>query len=145
VLTAYSNTVHHWSASILPLLLAVEGMSLVEHTKREYAEYATPSEMAQYFEDGLAGIVWLIPLDQVPSTAVVLAVQLYMDGPTLVTELGFYKDSPTQLVLAASMAVILFCLHGLRVLWPKGFIKGESPQHNVDCRRNGWRMLIARH
>jgi uncharacterized membrane protein len=38
----------------------------------------------------------------------------------------FSIDSPAQVVLGVFMAVILFCLHGLRVLWPKGF-EGEFP------------------
>ena len=66
-----------------------------------------------------------------------------MDGPTPVTVVHFYKYGPIQLKLGASMAVFLFCLHGLRVLWPNGFIKGELPLHDLDCRGNGWRMLIA--
>lgn len=36
------------------------------------------------------------------------------------------KDGSTQLVLAISMAAFLLCLHGMRVLWPKGF-KGKLP------------------
>jgi hypothetical protein len=54
----------------------------------------------------------------------------------------FSKDSHIQLVLAVSMAVFLFCLHGLRVLWPKCF-EGELPQHDVDCRSNWWGILIV--
>lgn len=42
----------------------------------------------------------------------------------------------TQFVLGVSMAVFLFCLHGLVVLWPKGF-EGELPQHDIDCCSNG--------
>jgi hypothetical protein len=36
------------------------------------------------------------------------------------------NDGPAQLMLGISMAVFLFCLHGLRVLWPKSF-QGELP------------------
>ena len=52
------------------------------------------------------------------------------------------KDGPTrpspyiQTALGFFMAVVLFCLHGLRVLWPKGF-DGELPQHDIDSRSNG--------
>jgi hypothetical protein len=49
------------------------------------------------------------------------------------------EDSPTQLVLGVSTAVFLFCLHGLRVLWPKCF-EGELPQHD---RSNRWSVMIA--
>ena len=87
-------TVQLWFTSIPPLLLAVEGMSLLEDTKRQAANYGTTS----------AG------------------------------------DS--QLVLAVSMAVVLFCIHGLRVVWPKSF-EGELLQHGIDCRSRGWRMLIS--
>ena len=50
-------------------------------------------------------------------------------------------DSPTRLApliqmsLGFSMAIFLFCLHGLRVLWPKHF-EGELPRH-IDYRSNG--------
>jgi hypothetical protein len=42
----------------------------------------------------------------------------------------------TQFVFGVSMAVFLSCLHGLMVLWPKGF-EGELPQHDIDCCSNG--------
>jgi hypothetical protein len=63
---------------------------------------------------------------------------IYYMGATPVTpgpvaEVLFYKDSGSrsQLALGASMAVLLFCLHGLRVLCPKGFVKGELQQHDI--------------
>ena len=42
----------------------------------------------------------------------------------------------TQYMLGFSMAVFLFCLHGLMVLWPKGF-EGELTQHDISCCSNG--------
>ena len=39
----------------------------------------------------------------------------------------------TQFVLGVSMTVFLFCIHGLRVLWPKGF-EGEVSLHDTYCR-----------
>jgi hypothetical protein len=118
-------------------------MLLVEHEKRQFTKNATTSEMTQFYEDGFTAVVFVVSLYKVPSTAVLLLAQYYMDGPTLVTKVQFYEDGRTQVVLGALMAVFLFCLHGLRVLWPESFIKGELSQHNIDYHSNGWRMLIA--
>jgi uncharacterized membrane protein len=54
---------------------------------------------------------------------------------------ALYKLFFTQAVLEFFMAVFLFSLHGMRVLWPRGF-KGEFLLHGIDCRGNGRRMLI---
>ena len=45
-------------------------------------------------------------------------------------EVQLSKGCRTQVVLGVSMAVFLFCLHGLRVARPRGF-EGELPQHNL--------------
>jgi hypothetical protein len=135
--------VHLWFASVLPLLLAVEAISFVEQEKRWYTELANTGDL---YEEGITEIVMVEVLDfliGLPSSAVIYLTKYYMDGPTLVAEVQFYEDGPAQLVLGVSMAVFLFCLHGLRVLWPKGFIKGELSQHDIDGRNNGLMMLIA--
>lgn len=67
-----------WFTSVLPLLLAVEGILFVEDIKRQKAEFdVTRKDMAR-----------------------------------------FIKDGTIQLVFGILMAVSLFCLEGLRVLWP---------------------------
>ena len=50
----------------------------------------------------------------------------------------FSKDAPTHLALGIFLAVYLFCIHSLRVFWPR-VREGELPQHDVDCpsRREG--------
>lgn len=131
-------TVHLWFASVLPLLLAAEVLSLAEHEKQWLAKNAT-SEITELVEGGDNAVVWVVYLYEVglPSSAVLLLAQYYMDGPTIVAEVQFHEDGPTQLVLGVCMAVFLFFLHGLRVLCPKSFVKGELPQHDIDCRGNG--------
>jgi hypothetical protein len=137
-------TVHLWFASVLPLLLVAEVLSIAEHEKRWLTKYAT-SEITELDEAGYNAVVWVMNLYEVglPSSAVLLLAEYYMDGPTIVAEVQFHEDGPTQLVLGTSMAVFLFFLHGLRVLYPRSFIKGELQQHDIDCRGIGWRMLIA--
>lgn len=124
------HTVHLWFASALPLLLAVKTMSFVERTK----DFATT--------DG----VYSPPSDQI-STAFSLAIYHYDDTSTLLAEqVQFYRHSSIQLVLGASVAVFLFCLHGLRVLCPERFltfIKGELSRRQIDCCGNRWSVLIA--
>ena len=83
-----------WLTSTLPLLLAVEGISFVVHSKRQVANHANTSKVVAQFMFGVA------------------------------------------------MAVFLFCLHGLRVSWPKHF-QGPLTQHDINYRTNGW-MLIER-
>jgi hypothetical protein len=46
------------------------------------------------------------------------------------------SDGDNQLLFAVFMAVVLFCIHGLRVFWPKSF-EGELSQHDIDCRNSG--------
>jgi hypothetical protein len=76
-----------WFTSVLPLLLAVEGILFVEDIKRQKAEFdVTRKDMA-----------W------------------------------FIKDGTIQLVFGILMAVSLFCLEGLRVLWPESFVEGALP------------------
>jgi len=86
------NDVLVWFSFVLPFLLAMEGMSFMEHSKRQVAKYATTSEVAQF------------------------------------------SKGPTQFVFGVSVVVFLFCLQGLRALWPKGF-EGELPQHYINLIR----------
>jgi hypothetical protein len=58
----------------------------------------------------------------------------------IVTQLS--KDNSMHLALEVALAVYLFCIHSLRVMRPGGF-GGESPQHNIDCCRDKWRILIV--
>ena len=59
----------------------------------------------------------------------------------------FSKDFPThlQVGLVLSMVVFQVCLslHTWVMLSPGDF-EGKLPQHRIDCRSNGWPMLIAR-
>ena len=102
-------TVFLWIASVLPLILAVEGVSFIVHIKRQVVEDVTSSD-----------------------DAVRILAQLSNGGPT-----------HTQAVLGISVAVCLFSLIGLRVVWPRVF-KGELLlQHDIDCLINERRMTIT--
>lgn len=96
-------TVFLWFSSVLPLLVAVEGMSFVEDIKRQVAKDATKGIVAQ-----------------------------------------FSKDASTHLALGIFLAVYLFCIQSLRVLWPS-VIEGGLTQHDIDCpsRNDKWRILLT--
>jgi len=143
--------VHLWFASVLPLLLVVEVMSLVEHEELHFVirKYTTDNPTTQFYGHNMFADDVQVPLveyvDTRDTSNPLLAPEFYsryMDGHTIVTKFLFYEDSRSQLVLGASMAVFLFCLHGLRILWPKGFIKGEFPRRlrveDVDCMVGKW-------
>ena len=101
-------TVLLWIASVLPLILAVEGISFIVHIKRQIVKDVTSSD-----------------------EAVRVLAQYSHGGPTHI-----------QAVLGISIAVCLFGLIGLRVLWP-GVLEGKLLlQHDIDCRINAWRMTI---
>jgi hypothetical protein len=123
-------TVHLWFGSVLPLLLAAQVMSA--------AKYATTTKMTQFYGDGT-----LVIHPDLKGEDRSFPGQYYMRDPVHVSNVLFYKDSRSRLALGVSVAVFLFCLHGLRVLRPKSVIKGELPQHD-NCHINGWRVLIAR-
>jgi hypothetical protein len=48
----------------------------------------------------------------------------------------FDWDGPTQFALGVFVVVFLFCIACAKVFWPK-FSRGKSPQHDIDCHRNG--------
>jgi len=124
-------TVHLWFASVLPLLLAVKTMSFVEKTKQLVINTASSTEALKRNEYNW--VVYVQHICEEPSTAVQFLALYDVDS---VKDVQFHKHGPSQLVLVFSMAVFLFCLHGLKVLWPKGFIQGELPQHDNGCRGN---------
>lgn len=125
------RTVHLWFASVLPLLLAVKTMSFVEETKQLVINTASSNEALKRNEYNW--VVYVQHICEEPSTALQF-LALYDVG--FVKDVQFHNDGPFQLVLVFSMAIFLFCLHGLKVLWPKGFIQGELPQYDNDCRGN---------
>ena len=132
------RTVHLWFASVLPLLLAMKTMSFVEESKQAIIDTAS-SNMALKENENI-WVVYVQLIHEEPSTALQY-LALYDVG--FVNDVQFYNYGPFQLVLVFSMAIFLFFLHGLKVLWPKSFIQGEFPHYDNDCRGNSWRMLIA--
>jgi hypothetical protein len=132
------RTVHLWFASVLPLLLAMKTMSFVEETKQLVINTASSNEALKRNEYNW--VVYVQHICEEPATALQF-LALYDVG--FVKDVQFHNDGPFQLVLVFSMAIFLFCLHGLKVLWPKGFIQGEFPHYDNDCRGNSWTMLIA--
>jgi hypothetical protein len=139
--------VHLWFASVLPLILAVETRLLEEKTKQALvgshfvSNTAIPRSVVDY-----TACLYIHPLGEDRSSLIRIRFPGVntLDDSELVMTMRSHKGDLTQLVLVISMAVFLFCLHGLKVLWPKGFNKGELRQHDVDCHSNWWRMLIAR-
>jgi hypothetical protein len=113
------------------LLLAGKTMSLVELAKRRKLNPFFGQEV-QVVETQIYN-PFEVPFTM-RATSREYNLKLPTPGGVIVMEAQFYEDSFTWLVLGASMAVFLFCLHGLRVLWPKGFTKGKLPHRDIGCR-----------
>ncbi|KAH9993605.1 hypothetical protein BJV77DRAFT_1067194 [Russula vinacea] len=95
-------------------------MSFVEETKQLVINTASSNEALKRNEYNW--VVYVQHICEEPSTALQF-LALYDVG--FVKDVQFHNDGPFQLVLVFSMAIFLFCLHGLKVLWPKGFIQGK--------------------
>ena len=129
-----------WIASALPLFLAEEVMSFLAVLEYYIAVYAAreatlpgsdePTTFLDFYRPRNAHGIYQ-PLPPPGRRHIVV----YSGGKV---EIQLSKDCRTQVVLGISMAVFLFCLHGLRVVRPKGF-EGESPQHGLTR----WNMLIV--
>ena len=142
---------HLWFASVLPLILAVETRLLEEKTKQALAagHFVTDNAIPRAAVDNQSACLYAHPVGEDPSSLIrirfpgVHTLDEHDSELVIMMTMRSHKGDLTQLVLVISMAVFLFCLHGLKVLWPKGFNKGELRQHNVDCHSNWWMMLIA--
>ncbi|KAH9979694.1 hypothetical protein BJV77DRAFT_438366 [Russula vinacea] len=122
------HDVHLWFASVLPLILAVETRLLEEKTKQALvgshfvSNTAIPRSVVDY-----TACLYIHPLGEDRSSLIRIRFPGVntLDDSELVMTMRSHKGDLTQLVLVISMAVFLFCLHGLKVLWPKGFNKGK--------------------
>lgn len=130
-------TVHLWFASFLPLLLAVKTVLFMEPIKRNWVAYIYNWTLP-YLHDNNGrewGHVLSFGLGPQASTALVLDATTgvhYSNGSpsAVVLKVNFFRNGFIHFMLGASMTVFLFCLYGLRVFRPDGFIKGELPQHD---------------
>jgi hypothetical protein len=131
-------TVHLWFASFLPLLLAVKTLLFVESIKRDWLADIDSAGAAMI--DDSSWYNYLVHIvGPVGSSIILISLDAeanvhHRNGSptTVVSKVNFFKNGFIHFVLGASMTVFLFCLYGLRVFWPEGFIKGELPQHDVS-------------
>lgn len=137
-------TVLIWFTSALPLLLVVESML----SSAAYSEWNNFKKMVSVNNVTRGGYdsTWLFTstwAEKVGSTWTVNMTRLELadklDPPVqFVMTSQLYEDGYILRVLGVSMAVFLFCLYGLRVLWPKRF------QSKLQLATTLYRILLRR-
>ena len=157
-------TVLFWFTSVLPLLLVAESMTssvvyiMWKHSTNvvlfEYSTGPFPTKvttelttvvMPAWPEKVTTLVVTSAWAEKVGTTWVFKTiVAQFVSGVShdpldprvpLTLTTRFYNDGYVLQVLVASMALFLFCIHGLRVLWPKR-LQGEFSRYDIDFHSN---------
>jgi hypothetical protein len=133
-------TVLVWFTSVLPLLLVVEStLSSVVYTEwNNSRKIVSVLTVGGYNTTRLVTSAWA---EKVGPTWTAKRTHFeldYVDDPPwrLMMTSQLYEDGYILHVLGSSMAIFLFCLYGLQVLWPKR-LQGELPQHRIDFYSGG--------